>query len=332
MRIVASKRPAVRGALAPSLAALTLAGLMLAGAVLAPAGGAWAQSRNTRALLDKIERLESRTIDLERQVYQGRPPPPSAGARSRAEPARATDLELRLMQIEEDNRRLTGQLEESQHANRQLTKRLDQLVVDVDQRLKELERLIGERGRDGTAEAGAQANADVAGTETQPPANTPAGGTAPPLAIPAPAAGAAPPPATPRTAVLPAGTPREQYIYAQSLIRKKSYANAEQAFRAFLDANPDNRLAPNAHYWIGETLYVRQKYEDAARVFLAGYQRYPKSSKASDSLLKLGLTLSRLGQAGEACATFDELLALLPENERRLRPKAELERRNARCQ
>ncbi len=143
---------------------------------------------------------------------------------------------------------------------------------------------------------------------------------------------AEPAPSTGTNSPLPEGTAREQYIYAQSLIRKKSYANAEQAFRAFLDANPDNRLAPNAHYWIGETLYVRQKYEDAARVFLAGYQRYPKSSKAFDSLLKLGLTLSRLGQAGEACTTFDELLARLPENERRLRPKAELERRNARCQ
>ena len=76
---------------------------------------------------------------------------------------------------------------------------------------------------------------------------------------------------------------------------------------------------------------MREKYEDAARVFLAGYQRYPDSSKASDSLLKLGVTLKHLGQRDEACATFEELLRRLPKKERRLRPKTVLEQRNAEC-
>jgi len=43
------------------------------------------------------------------------------------------------------------------------------------------------------------------------------------------------------------------------------------------------------------------------------------------------MTLNHLRQKDEACATFAELLRRLPNNERRLRPQAELERKNLAC-
>src|SRR3546814_19535879 len=49
-------------------------------------------------------------------------------------------------------------------------------------------------------------------------------------------------------------------------------------------------------YWLGETYYVRQRYQDAAVAFLEGYQKYPKSPKAADNLLKLGMALGPVGQ------------------------------------
>lgn len=158
----------------------------------------------------------------------------------------------------------------------------------------------------------------------------------PPPGPAAPAAGAATPAQSaaipaPSGAILPPGTPEDQYKFAIGLVRQRAFGDAERAFREFLAIHGKDDLAPNAQYWLGETLYVRQMYDEAARAFLTVYQDYPNSDKATDSLLKLGITLTHLGQRNEACATFAELLRRLPTDERRLRPKAELERRNAGC-
>ena len=98
-----------------------------------------------------------------------------------------------------------------------------------------------------------------------------------------------------------------------------------------MELHPDNKLAPAANYWLGDTLFLRKAYEEAARVFFEGYQRFPKGAKANDTLLKLGLSLARLGQVEEACAMYRELLTRLPKRERRLRPRAERGRRDNKC-
>ena len=122
---------------------------------------------------------------------------------------------------------------------------------------------------------------------------------------------ASPDPETARL-VLPAGSPFEQYDYARALLIQKDYEGAERAFRAFVAAHPSDGLAGNAQYWLGETHYVRNEFEAAARVFVEGYQRFPESAKAPDFLLKLGTTLSALGQRAEACSTFEELALRFP--------------------
>ena len=42
------------------------------------------------------------------------------------------------------------------------------------------------------------------------------------------------------------------------------------------------------------TFRIRQLYFDAATAYLDGYQNYPKSKKAPDNLLKLGITMVQL--------------------------------------
>ena len=80
----------------------------------------------------------------------------------------------------------------------------------------------------------------------------------------------------------------------------------------FIKNHPDNSLTSNAHYWLGETYYVRGKYGDAAAAFAEGYQKFPKSSKAADNLLKLGMSLGQLNQKKEACLSFAELTTSSP--------------------
>ena len=67
---------------------------------------------------------------------------------------------------------------------------------------------------------------------------------------------------------------------------------------------PQDYLAGNAQYWMGETYYVRGRYQDAAVTFAEGYQKYPTNSKAPDNLLKLGMSLGQLGKKADACVAF----------------------------
>lgn len=130
---------------------------------------------------------------------------------------------------------------------------------------------------------------------------------------------------------LPEGTPQEQYDYAFDILRRADYGRAEKALRLFLDENSDHSLAGNAQYWLGETFYVRGDFEQAAVEFLSGYQSYPDSSKASDNLLKLGLSMARLGQTDGACTALTRLSTEYPSANDTIRRRAQTERARLSC-
>ena len=132
-------------------------------------------------------------------------------------------------------------------------------------------------------------------------------------------------------AAMPQGSSREQYAYAFGLMRKANYDEAEAVFKEFLAAHPDDPLAGNARYWLGETYYVRGDYARAAETFLDGYQRDKSGTKASDTLLKLGMSLAALGKNKEACATYAELGKALPDAPATIKSKADKERQQLRC-
>ncbi|ESR26172.1 tol-pal system protein YbgF [Lutibaculum baratangense] len=119
----------------------------------------------------------------------------------------------------------------------------------------------------------------------------------------------------------PGGTPQDDYDTAYGYILRGEFAPAQQAFGAFLQRHPDDELAGNAQYWLGEALFATGRYREAADAFLAGYTEYPRSAKAPDSLYKLGMSLKELGQADAACATFSEISRTFPNA-----PQAVLER------
>lgn len=135
----------------------------------------------------------------------------------------------------------------------------------------------------------------------------------------------------PTASVLPAGSPKEQYDYAFSLLRKRDYQASETALRAFIEKYPNNQLSGNAMYWMGETFYVRKDYTEAARIFLDGYQRFPKGAKAADNLLKLAKSLSEIGEKKSACASYKELLKAFPKASSRMLSAAKNEVSRLKC-
>ena len=105
----------------------------------------------------------------------------------------------------------------------------------------------------------------------------------------------------------PEKEPKDVYQRAYNLLSNGNYEAAEVAFIKFIKDYSDHSLTSNAYYWLGESFYVRKKYIQAAQNFAAGYKRFPKGSKASAQLLKLGISLYALNKNKEACSTFAKL-------------------------
>ncbi len=304
---------------------------------------ALAQSSQMQQLLNRMERMQTELTTLQRQVYQGGARERMTGAPVRSQPqARklTARMSVRITQLEDELRRLTGKTEEFVHLVQQMRARIEKLASDLEFRLSALER--------GTVATGAPPPAP--GAAVGPGQVLPAPGSPPGIATgsaPGFGPGLAPGPrtlGTIRQSALPSATaaaekppppkmtPKEQYDYAHTLIVKdQNFAEAERVLRAFIDAYPKNSLAPNAHYWLGRTYYVRKDYQKAAFTFAEGFQKFPKSRKAPDNLLNLGMSLARLEKKKEACTALKRLLRNYPKAGGNVKRRVSRERRRLRC-
>ena len=131
--------------------------------------------------------------------------------------------------------------------------------------------------------------------------------------------------------VVSLGDPAADYERAYRNILVGDYEMADESFRVFLASYPSDRRAPDARYWLGESLYARGLYGEAADEFLSGYKDYPTSAKAGDTLLKLGLSLSGLGELSAACSTFAEVLKKFPDASNALKQRIATEQAIAGC-
>lgn len=123
------------------------------------------------------------------------------------------------------------------------------------------------------------------------------------------------------------GDPEAVYERSYESLLRRQFNDAEVGFRGFLEQHRDHSLAGNAQYWLGETYYVQGDYKQAAQAFLSGYRDFPKSRKAADSLLKLGLSLNRLGQKEQACAAYMQVGSQFPKaTEAKKRAQSEVKR------
>ena len=135
----------------------------------------------------------------------------------------------------------------------------------------------------------------------------------------------------PKTKVLPKVSIAEQYKYAMNIMKSGDFEKAEIAFKEFVDTHSKHELAGSAQFWYGETFYIRQLYEDAAAAFLDGYQKYPNSPKASENLLKLGVTLAELGEIEQGCKMIINLKKAYPKTDAAILQKSSYEKKRFNC-
>jgi len=135
----------------------------------------------------------------------------------------------------------------------------------------------------------------------------------------------------PRESLLPDKPAKEQYEFAVSFMKIGDYETAEFALKEFIDKNKDHDLAGSAQYWYGETFRIRQLYSDAATAYLDGYQNYPKSNKAPDNLLKLGITMVQLGEKDQGCKMISGIEKEYPKANKSVLQKAQYEQKKFKC-
>ena len=133
------------------------------------------------------------------------------------------------------------------------------------------------------------------------------------------------------TVALAEETPESLYERSNESLLRRQFGEAEAGFRTFLDKYPEHGLAGNAQYWLGETYLAQDDYRQAAQAFLRGYQQYPGNRRAADSLLKLGISLGRLGQKDQACASYAAVETEFPKAVE-ARKRAQAEAKRAGCQ
>lgn len=299
-----------------SLQTVAIAALL----AFAPVGMAHAQNSDTAG---RLQRMEKEIQTLSRAVFKGEVPPVDAGIASDTTQA---NFQIRLDQMENDLRSLTGRIEEQSYELGRL-RELETRIAALEARGAAAPAATTYPGGMGSINAVSPYGSDVSQSAGQPRAgaaqdagfvmNSPGqpetgrtimGNPDDPAAANSPSAG--------QLGSMGASGSQDAstvaYEAAYSMLRNQDYAGAESAFDAFIKTNPGHPLISNALYWLGETYYVRNDFEKAARVFAETYQKYPEGSKAPDSLLKLGMSLAGQGKGQDACIALAQLKKQYP--------------------
>jgi tol-pal system protein YbgF len=242
---------------------------------------------------------------------------------------------IRIAQLEEIIRNLTGQLETLNHRIAEQSQQLAIMAKDVNFRFQNLE-------------------TKAFGTPQQPPSTNMTKAPAPlakpnskPTSMPIPSAKSQPSPWAQAEMISPEkaqstitinnpeqvqNNDRSLYNEAYALLRKGKHSVAETKLKQMLKEFPNSPLAGNAQYWLGETYYARGKFNQAASAFADGYKKYPSSTKGPDNLLKLGLTMKALGKKEEACIAFNAISDKFPDASNAIKKRTETEILSLECE
>lgn len=282
-----------------------LVGAMAAGLIMAAPNGplpasaqsSWGGGGSPEDLRSRINALDAELADLRARL----------GAGGAGEPAGlAGTSNSRFALLEEEIRRLTASVEDLQHRVRLIGEEAARYFSDVEFRLTELE------------------GGDITELKPLPPLGSPPEDrpTSSNSGVQTPASGIIPGPSgqgsfqgieVPAQGIggqrSEAASPEEQNDLDRAIedVRQGRYDLAEERLRSFLSDYPDSSLKPSAWYWLGESQFVRGQHSDAARSFLNGFNADSSGQQAPQNLYRLGVSLGRLGQRSEACATLREL-------------------------
>ncbi len=277
------------------------------------------------------------------------------------------NLNQRVGDVENSLTRLTGQVEQLDHRIQELNARMERMQKDFDYKLCQLsaQQLGASTGGDTGLPCGSGATSGAGGPPPQvlPQAaqgnsisgavlsSGPQPRSAPPTVEADHAASGAPQHLAPGPGVLgslpsdtalplpppegqgdmPAPTPaavfKPEFDKAMNLLARAQYDQALAAFQGYADKHPDDALAPQALYWVGDIYYVQRDYVNASRNLALGIKKYPNSVRAPDSMLKMAEALIAMDRKKEGCTALGALPAKYPNASKAVATKAAGERK-----
>lgn len=122
-------------------------------------------------------------------------------------------------------------------------------------------------------------------------------------------------PATPAASTSYSTNQDENQAYDAAVnlvLKEKNYDKAIPAFEEFIKQFPSSSYVPNAHYWLGQLMFNKGDRAGAAAQFTTVANKYSKSPKRADALLKLGMLAQLDGKKAEAKSFYEQVIKGYP--------------------
>lgn len=225
------------------------------------------------------------------------------------------DQSVRIGQLEDQVRQLTGRLEELGFQMLQMQEQVRQMQQDNEFRFQELERSSGTDQTSIAPKSNRASSSNVTEIKIG-DAKFDANGNL----------------INQKEVEIAAAAPSDElYKSGYGHILAGDYSLAANSFRDYIEQYPNGEQAADAYFWLGEALYSEGEYKEAARTFLEAHKSHPNADKGPDTLLKLGMSLAALENFETACATYQEVLARYPNASKAIRDKVASEQSSTKC-
>lgn len=261
----------------------------------------------------------------------------AAEQREQAQSSSIYTLNQRVGDLEATLQRLTGQMEELDHRVGEFNDKIARMRKDFDYKICALAaQQLGASAAPGEENALPCGGSAAAGGTAAPSAGAPSAAGNVHLAPPPGALGTLPrgdlsqqnqPPSNQYASI----DRRPQFEQALTMLARAQYDEARAAFRGFADSYPNDELAPQAVYWVGDIAFVQKDFATAARSFAEELKKYPDSPRAADSMLKLGQSLLAMNQKKEGCRALATLPNQYPAASKSITEQALAERKSHSC-
>ena len=109
--------------------------------------------------------------------------------------------------------------------------------------------------------------------------------------------------------------PATLYRLAYDQLSRGSHSTARSGFQELLTQYPTSDLAPDAQYYIGETLQAEGNSPAADSVFSLVVSKYPQAPRAATALYKHGLFLQKAKRDREARQAFQTVIDKYPRSD-----------------
>jgi tol-pal system protein YbgF len=107
------------------------------------------------------------------------------------------------------------------------------------------------------------------------------------------------------------GDMRSAYQAALDQFMGRNYQGAIDQFQSLLQADINRDLADNCHYWIGESYYALQDYNQAIQQFQQVFN-FPGSGKSAYAQLMIGNAYAALGNSAAAREAYTAVVNSYP--------------------